>query len=82
MIVMLDEQFLVHSAVHKAVLRLLRTCVGDDLQEQLDGRARRPMGAAGTVVRAQPSEHEKDRMCFSFCFDFFEDDFEFFFFLV
>jgi hypothetical protein len=66
MIVMLDEQFLVHSAVHRAVLRLLRNCVGDDLQEQLDGRARRLMGAAGNVVRAQPSEHEKDRMSFSF----------------
>ncbi len=60
MVVLLDEQFLVHSAIHKAVLRLLRNCVGDDLQEQLDGRAR-PMGAAGNLVRAQPSEHEKDR---------------------
>lgn len=75
MIVMLDEQFLVHSAVHRAVLRLLRNCVGDDLQEQLDGRARRLMGAAGNVVRAQPSEHEKDRMSFLFAF------FEFFLFL-
>lgn len=60
MVVLLDEQFLVHSAVHKAVLRLLRNCVGDDLQEQLDGRAR-PMGAAGNLARTQPSEHEKDR---------------------
>jgi len=68
MVVMLDEQFLVHSAVHKAVLRLLRNCVGDDLQEQLDGRARRPMGAAGNVVRTQPSEHEKDRTCIFYCY--------------
>jgi len=67
MVVMLDEQFLVHSAVHRAVLRLLRNCVGDDLQEQLDGRARRPMGAAGNVVRTQPSEHEKDRTCIYYC---------------
>ncbi|KAJ3525169.1 hypothetical protein NMY22_g10685 [Coprinellus aureogranulatus] len=59
MIVMLDEQFLVHTAVHKAVLRLLRTCVGDDIQEQLDGR-NRPMGAAGSSTRAPPSEHEED----------------------
>ncbi|KIM49131.1 hypothetical protein M413DRAFT_15309 [Hebeloma cylindrosporum] len=59
MVVLLDEQFLVHTAVHKAVLRLLRNCVGDDLQEQLDGR-NKPMGAARNVVRAQPSEHEED----------------------
>jgi hypothetical protein len=62
MVVLLDEQFLVHSAVHRAVLRLLRTCVGDDIQEQLDGKKRRIMGAAGTAVRAPPSEHEEDRM--------------------
>ncbi|KAF8201804.1 Retinoic acid induced 16-like protein-domain-containing protein [Pholiota molesta] len=59
MVVLLDEQFLVHSAVHKAVLRLLRNCVGDDLQEQLDGRSKL-MGAARDVVRSQPSEHEED----------------------
>lgn len=62
MVVLLDEQFLVHSAVHKAVLRLLRNCVGDDIQEQLDGR-KQLMGAARNVVRAQPSEHEEDCMC-------------------
>lgn len=62
MVVLLDEQFLVHSAVHKAVLRLLRNCVGDDLQEQLDGR-NKPMGAAGNVNRTQPSEYEEDRTC-------------------
>lgn len=60
MVVMLDEQFLVHSAVHKAVLRLLRGCVGDDLQEQLDGRNTKLMGAAGAVARGQPSEYEED----------------------
>ncbi|CAL1704775.1 unnamed protein product [Somion occarium] len=59
MVVLLDEQFLVHSAVHKAVLRLLRNCVGDDIQEQLDGRNRK-MGAAGNAVRSQPSEYEED----------------------
>ncbi|KAI0709134.1 Retinoic acid induced 16-like protein-domain-containing protein [Earliella scabrosa] len=59
MVVLLDEQFLVHSAVHKAVLRLLRNCVGDDLQEQLDGR-NKPMGAAGNATRTQPSEYEED----------------------
>ena len=59
MVELLDEQFLVHTAVHKAVLRLLRNCVGDDLQEQLDGR-NKLMGAARDVARAQPSEHEED----------------------
>lgn len=61
MVVLLDEQFLVHSAVHKAVLRLLRNCVGDDLQEQLDGRSKL-MGAARDAIRTQPSEHEEDCM--------------------
>ena len=60
MVVLLDETFLVHSAVHKAVLRLLRSCVGDDIQEQLDGR-NKAMGAAGNAVRSQPSEYEEDR---------------------
>ncbi|KAJ7582727.1 Retinoic acid induced 16-like protein-domain-containing protein [Mycena floridula] len=60
MVVLLDEQFLVHSAVHRAVLRLLRGCVGDDLQEQLDGRSKKVMGAAGAATRSQPSEYEED----------------------
>lgn len=60
MVVLLDEQFLVHSAVHRAVLRLLRNCVGDDIQEQLDGR-NKVMGAAKDAVRSQPSEYEEDR---------------------
>ena len=61
MVVLLDEQFLVHSAVHKAVLRLLRNCVGEDVQEHLDGR-NRVMGAAGASTRGPPSEYEEDRM--------------------
>ncbi|KAI0798043.1 Retinoic acid induced 16-like protein-domain-containing protein [Abortiporus biennis] len=59
MVVLMDEQFLVHSAVHKAVLRLLRSCVGDDIQEQLDGK-NRVMGAAGNIRQSQPSEYEED----------------------
>ncbi|KAJ6596880.1 Retinoic acid induced 16-like protein-domain-containing protein [Mycena vulgaris] len=59
MVVLLDEQFLVHSAVHRAVLRLLRNCAGDDLQEQLDGK-NKVMGAARNAVRGQPSEYEED----------------------
>ncbi|KAI0030828.1 Retinoic acid induced 16-like protein-domain-containing protein [Vararia minispora EC-137] len=60
MVILMDEQFLVHSAVHKAVLRLLRNCVGDDLQEQLDNRSRKVMGAAGNATRTSPSEYEED----------------------
>ncbi|KAH7916072.1 Retinoic acid induced 16-like protein-domain-containing protein [Hygrophoropsis aurantiaca] len=59
MVVLMDEQFLVHSAVHRAVLRLLRNCVGDDIQDQLDGR-NKVMGAAKDAVRSQPSEYELD----------------------
>ncbi|EJD44087.1 hypothetical protein AURDEDRAFT_65581 [Auricularia subglabra TFB-10046 SS5] len=59
MIVSLDEQFLVHSAVHKAVIRLLRTCAGDELQERIDGR-NKAMGAAGNITRPAPSEYEED----------------------
>jgi hypothetical protein len=61
MVILLDEQFLVHSAVHKAVLRLLRNCVGDDIQEQLDNQHRKVMGAAKNIVRSSPSEYEEDR---------------------
>ena len=60
MVILLDEQFLVHSAVHRAVLRLLRNCVGDDIQEQLDNRNRKVMGAAKNIVRSSPSEYEED----------------------
>ncbi|KAI0065349.1 hypothetical protein BV25DRAFT_1880072 [Artomyces pyxidatus] len=59
MVILLDEQFLVHSAVHKAVLRLLRNCVGEDIQEQLDNRSK-VMGAARNAVRSSPSEYEED----------------------
>jgi hypothetical protein len=61
MVILLDEQFLVHSAVHKAVLRLLRNCVGDNIQEQLDNQNRKVMGAAKNIVRSSPSEYEEDR---------------------
>lgn len=63
MVVLLDEQFLVHSAVHRAVLRLLRTCVGDNIQDELDGRLK-VMGAAGSASRRSRSEYEED--CKSF----------------
>ncbi|KAH9005136.1 Retinoic acid induced 16-like protein-domain-containing protein [Lactarius hatsudake] len=47
MVILLDEQFL-------AVLRLLRNCVGDDIQEQLDNQNRKVMGAAKNIVRSSP----------------------------
>ncbi|OAX44636.1 hypothetical protein K503DRAFT_846344 [Rhizopogon vinicolor AM-OR11-026] len=59
MVVLMDEQFLMHSAVHRAILRLLRNCVGDDIQEQLDGR-NRVLGAAKNAVRSEPSDYELD----------------------
>ncbi len=65
MVILLDEQFLVHTAVHKAVLRLLRNCVGDDIQEQLDNQNRKVMGAAKNIVRSSPSEYEEDRKSLS-----------------
>jgi len=61
MVILLDEQFLVHSVVHRAVLRLLRNCAGDDIQEQLDNQNRKVMGAAKDIVRSSPSEYEEDR---------------------
>ena len=52
----LDEHFLVHAVVHKAVIRFLRVCAGDEIEEPINGS--RPMGAAGSSVRADPSEYE------------------------
>ena len=65
LVILMDEQFLVHSTVHKAVLRLLRNCVGDDLQEQLDNRSKKVMGAGGNSVRTSPSEYEEDCKSYS-----------------
>ncbi|KAI0306589.1 Retinoic acid induced 16-like protein-domain-containing protein [Multifurca ochricompacta] len=55
-----QNMFLVHSVIHKAVLRLLRNCAGDDIQEQLDNQNRKVMGAAKSIVRRSPSEYEED----------------------
>jgi len=59
MVVLLDEQFLIHSVVHKAIIRLLRVCAGDELQDKIDGR-NKVMGAAAHAVRPPPSEYELD----------------------
>ncbi len=59
MVVLLEEQFLVHSAVHKAIILLLRACTGDEFQDKVDGR-KQVMGAAAELVRAAPSDYELD----------------------
>ncbi|KAG9002633.1 hypothetical protein FRB90_011347 [Tulasnella sp. 427] len=59
LVVMLDERFLVHSTVHKAVIRLLQACMGDEIAEQTAGKGR-PMGAAGSAGKSSPSEYEED----------------------
>ncbi|OCF33450.1 hypothetical protein I317_04133 [Kwoniella heveanensis CBS 569] len=46
LIVSLSERFLVHNAVHRPLRRLLRSCVGEEPEEKIDGSAR-VVGAAG-----------------------------------
>ncbi|KAK8858547.1 hypothetical protein IAR55_002776 [Kwoniella newhampshirensis] len=46
LVVLLSERFLVHNAVHRPLRRLLRSCVGDEPEEKVDGGVRL-MGAAG-----------------------------------
>ncbi|OCF72895.1 hypothetical protein I204_06124 [Kwoniella mangroviensis CBS 8886] len=46
LIVSLSERFLVHNAVHRPLRRLLRSCVGEEPEEKIDGGAR-ILGAAG-----------------------------------
>jgi hypothetical protein len=59
MVVLLDEQFLIHTAVHKAIIRLLKACTGDEFQEKVDGK-NKVMGAAAKAVRTSPSDYELD----------------------
>lgn len=60
MVSMLDEHFLVHTAVHRPILKLLKICVGDELVESLD-TGNRAMGAASSSERSKPSQYEEDR---------------------
>ncbi|WWC70800.1 uncharacterized protein I206_104752 [Kwoniella pini CBS 10737] len=46
LIVSLSERFLVHNAVHRPLRRLLRSCIGEEPEEKVDGKAR-VVGAAG-----------------------------------
>ncbi|KZP01225.1 hypothetical protein CALVIDRAFT_594730 [Calocera viscosa TUFC12733] len=57
LVVLMDEHFLVHATVHKAVLRLLRSCVRDESQS-FDGGTK-AMGAAG-ASRGRPIDYEED----------------------
>lgn len=59
MVVQLDERFLVHTGVHKAVIRLLRTCVGDEIPD--NPVVTKSLGAAGSSSRISLSEYEEDR---------------------
>ena len=42
----LSERFIVHNAIHRPLRRLLRSCVGDEPEDRIDGGVR-VMGAAG-----------------------------------
>ena len=59
MVVLLDEEFLIHSAVHKAIIRLLKACTSDEFQDKVDGKGK-VMGAAAEVTRGTPSDYELD----------------------
>ncbi|KAG9086293.1 hypothetical protein FS749_003742 [Ceratobasidium sp. UAMH 11750] len=55
----MDEQFLVHAAVHKAVLRLLRVCVGD-LIDEVPQSSSKAMGAASVSKKSSIANYEED----------------------
>ncbi|KAG8680607.1 hypothetical protein FRC08_016153 [Ceratobasidium sp. 394] len=57
---LMDEQFLVHAAVHKAVLRLLRVCVGD-LIDEVPQSSSKAMGAASVSKKSSIANYEEDR---------------------
>ncbi|KAJ1308973.1 hypothetical protein OPQ81_004656 [Rhizoctonia solani] len=59
LVVLMDEQFLVHAAVHKAVLRLLRVCVGD-LIDEIPSSSSKAMGAASVSQRTSIANYEED----------------------
>ncbi|KDN37192.1 hypothetical protein RSAG8_10324, partial [Rhizoctonia solani AG-8 WAC10335] len=59
LVVLMDEQFLVHAAVHKAVLRLLRVCVGD-LIDEIPYNPSKAMGAASVSQRTSIANYEED----------------------
>ncbi|KAF8605269.1 hypothetical protein BDV93DRAFT_537374 [Ceratobasidium sp. AG-I] len=59
LVVLMDEQFLVHAAVHKAVLSLLRVCVGD-LIDEMPQSSSKAMGAASVSQKSSIANYEED----------------------
>ncbi|QRW16309.1 copper resistance-associated P-type ATPase [Rhizoctonia solani] len=59
LVVLMDEQFLVHAVVHKAVLRLLRVCIGD-LIDETSFSSSKAMGAASVSQRTSVANYEED----------------------
>jgi hypothetical protein len=62
LVVLMDEKFLVHTAVHKAVLRLLRICV-DDSVDEIPQNSSKAMGAASVSKKGDIASYEEDRTC-------------------
>ena len=65
LVVSLPERFLVHNAVHRPLRRLLRSCIGDQPEDKVDG-VRLVGAAAGAAVRGESAETEialVDLMC-------------------
>ncbi|WVQ73157.1 hypothetical protein IAR50_002721 [Cryptococcus sp. DSM 104548] len=59
LVVLLSERFLIHNAVHRPLRRLLRSCIGDEPEEKVDGGAR-VMGAAGMSDMAERRAGNED----------------------
>ena len=57
LVVLLSEQFLVHNAVHRPLRRLLRSCIGDDPEDKVEGSVR-VFGAASYALSREDSEEE------------------------
>ncbi|TYJ58554.1 hypothetical protein B9479_000764 [Cryptococcus floricola] len=59
LVVLLSERFLIHNAVHRPLRRLLRSCIGDEPEEKVDGGAR-VVGAAGMSDMAERRAGNED----------------------
>ncbi|ORX40138.1 Retinoic acid induced 16-like protein-domain-containing protein [Kockovaella imperatae] len=57
LVVLLSERFLVHNAVHRPLRRLLRSCIGGEQEDKVDGNAR-VFGAASYAMAREDSEEE------------------------
>ena len=59
LVVLLSERFLVQNAVHRPLRRLLRSCVGEEPEERVDGQAR-VLGAAGMRAPQGPFQNDEE----------------------